>query len=482
MNASEKEIRPVQHPSFPPVPDSLTSRNPLGYLKYFGPGAILASVTVGGGETVFASRGGAIFEYSLLWCFVLGAVLKGVQVHSGSRFMTLTGTHPVYCWAQMRGPRAWFPILLVSVSFLILPGMFSALPKFLASLLTQLLHIDALSPQYGLTVNLLASAVLIFCVLLALGSTYRLLELLQIGVVLIFLLFVFFAFLVFRPDLSILLGSLFSPSIPEYPSWVAQRYPKIANRSTWVEVMTYIGIIGGSSNDYLGYLSFLRDKKWGRISGLRSTVGVVTPLAEPSDEERKVARFWLRAPLCDVLVSFGSVTLLTIVFVVLGATVLYPQQLVPDDAEILTVQSAFLTRLHPGLYPFYIVGIIAVFLGTIYGGVEVQTRALTECGRAIFPALAKTPVRKFRWFIVGFVLSSGLLLIWTGWDSVAIFTPASILGGVFACGLWCFAMLWTDRRFLPEVFRMGRVVRLWLWLAGFILTFAGIRAFYDYFL
>ena len=46
-------------------------------LKIFGPGAIIASVTIGSGETVFPSRSGAIFGYSLLWCFVLGTVIKG---------------------------------------------------------------------------------------------------------------------------------------------------------------------------------------------------------------------------------------------------------------------------------------------------------------------------------------------------------------------------------------------------------------------
>ena len=54
-----------------------------------GPGAIVACVTIGNGETIFASRNGAIFGYALMWCFALGAVMKGLLVYSDSRFIVL---------------------------------------------------------------------------------------------------------------------------------------------------------------------------------------------------------------------------------------------------------------------------------------------------------------------------------------------------------------------------------------------------------
>ena len=47
-------------------PAALRSRNPLAWFRFFGPGAIVASVTVGSGEIVFPSRGGALFGYQLL--------------------------------------------------------------------------------------------------------------------------------------------------------------------------------------------------------------------------------------------------------------------------------------------------------------------------------------------------------------------------------------------------------------------------------
>ena len=54
-----------------PLPSGLESRNPLAWLTIFGPGAVIASLTIGSGELIFSSRGGALFGYRLLWFFLL---------------------------------------------------------------------------------------------------------------------------------------------------------------------------------------------------------------------------------------------------------------------------------------------------------------------------------------------------------------------------------------------------------------------------
>ena len=45
-------------------------------LKHIGPGAIVASATIGAGETVLAVRVGAWGGYDLLWLILLAAVTK----------------------------------------------------------------------------------------------------------------------------------------------------------------------------------------------------------------------------------------------------------------------------------------------------------------------------------------------------------------------------------------------------------------------
>ncbi|MQA04531.1 MAG: hypothetical protein GEV07_18050 [Streptosporangiales bacterium] len=56
---------PVDYPE--PDPAVATRRFGLvGALRVFGPGAIVASITIGSGEMIFSARGGAIFSYAII--------------------------------------------------------------------------------------------------------------------------------------------------------------------------------------------------------------------------------------------------------------------------------------------------------------------------------------------------------------------------------------------------------------------------------
>src|SRR5688572_14135660 len=70
----------------------------LDWLRCFGPGAILASLTIGVGELVFSTRAGALFGYRLLWFFALVLFFKWLLVYSTTRHMALTGAHPFQRW------------------------------------------------------------------------------------------------------------------------------------------------------------------------------------------------------------------------------------------------------------------------------------------------------------------------------------------------------------------------------------------------
>jgi hypothetical protein len=466
--------------SFPSVPEELRSRNPLRYLKYYGPGAIIASVTIGSGETVFASRGGALFGYALVWCIVLVSVLKAVQAYSSMRILTLTGRHPVYYWARMKGPKGWFPILLAIVALFTMASTFGALSKALATLLMQLAEWAPESAGYDTQLNACASAVLVVSALAALGSSYRALELGQTVIIVLFLAFIVASFVALRPDLGELLWNAVVVSSPQYPPWVRESYPEIAARPPWLEAMTFIGLIGGNSTDYTAYLSFLREKKWGlagRLTAAEESGDVAPP---PSEDECAKGRLWLRAPLTDALLSFSMVAIFSILFLVLGALLLAPSRLVPHASELLTVQARFLTELHPRLAPLYVAGILTVFLGTIYGSFELQARALWECGRVVSVRLLSVTLPPYRRFVVLYGTASGLLLIWTGWDPVEIFTPAILLG-VLASGMWCFATLWVDRRFLPKPYRMSTALAAGVVIAGMVLVTFGVRSIFDFF-
>ena len=96
-------------------------RRPLDWLKVFGPGAIIASLTIGTGELIFSSRGGALFGYRILFLFVVISLLKWGLVVASSRHMVLTGVHPYKRMLELPGPRGWLMLTLFMIAAVCLP-------------------------------------------------------------------------------------------------------------------------------------------------------------------------------------------------------------------------------------------------------------------------------------------------------------------------------------------------------------------------
>ena len=468
--------------SYPEPPPELRKRNWLALLAFFGPGAIMASVTITSGETLFASRGGAIFGYAMLWCLLGGAIMKGVQVYGGMRFLVVTGYHPMESWAYLPGPRAWCPILIGILSVVCFPFWLSGLPKMLGQITNWITGLGKYEGAQTIE-RLWATFFIGVAVTITLLQTYRFLEKAETVVLVILLVSVLAAVFACRPDwLAALIGSV-KPVIPEYERWVERSYPNVAQRRPWVEVITYMGALGGGTYDYLGYVGMLREKGWGMLQRAARLI----PLQQlrsslPSDPaEVKKSRTWLRAPIADCSVSFTCVLIFTAAFLILGARILHPDKIVPDGTELFNHQARFLTRIHSSLLYVYQVGVFMAFFGTIAGAYEIYTRTTSECLRGIWRSTREFPLRLVRVGVCVYTGGLGLLLVWTVKDPVKIVTIPALLGGVFTCGLWCFAVLWAEQRFLPKAYRMRKVLLVLTIIAGVAMTTFGVIALYQHF-
>ena len=162
---------------YPDLPPELKGGFNLRMLGFFGAGAIIASVTIGSGETLFASRGGAIFGYALLWCFVGGAIMKGVQVYTGARHLTLTGEHPMTHWGSLPGPRNWVPIVIGVLSLLCFPFWLAGLPVMLGKIINWIFDLGVGNDaQFLLLARTWATIAIIVAVALTWLQTYSILE------------------------------------------------------------------------------------------------------------------------------------------------------------------------------------------------------------------------------------------------------------------------------------------------------------------
>src|SRR3954471_21426192 len=222
----------------------------LEWLRCFGPGAILASLTIGVGELVFSTRAGALFGYRLLWFFALVLFFKWLLVYSAARHIALTGVHPFQRWTELPGPRGWFPLiflLLAVISFPIWVAFHSGTVGTLVAAITGTKNAFGSSGHFVWGLILLA-----IVTALSLIGGYKTLEHAQIAIVAIMLMSVVAAFFVLNPDWAEFFAGLFVPQTVNYPDW-AMEHAELRTRPIWVETITYVGIIGGSAYDYLAY-------------------------------------------------------------------------------------------------------------------------------------------------------------------------------------------------------------------------------------
>tara|TARA_B100000029_G_scaffold355130_1_gene347944 strand:+ start:172 stop:1560 length:1389 start_codon:yes stop_codon:yes gene_type:complete len=459
-------------------------------MRMMGPGLIIASVTIGSGELVWASRAGAIFGYTMLWCFFYGGAFKAIQVYTATRHFTLTGEHPLESWKRLPGPSLWFPLLVVLPALGLMPIAFSTIPETLAGYIHRLLGLsetgDAVGPWgwFEFWSNGWATMVLLVCLLLAVCSSYAVVEKISIVVLALLVSLVTLAVFVLGPDLAAALRGLIVPQVGGYPAW-CEGTAEFAGRSPWLEVSLYLTAVGGGAYDYIGYVGMTREKGWGLAA--RGPVSV-SELAEwmTDDSQLVRARRWTLAPLVDAVGSFACVILVTLLFAMLGAMVLYSQQEVPVEQNLLGQQESFLTALHPQLKWVYRGGVFLAFVGTLYGAFEVYQHTCGESLRVLAPHWSsRLGPRRLKWLVVGYCAIGGLTLTWlpssVAGNIVARLTLGSLVSGAATCGLWCFAMLWVDQVRLPRPLRMGVMLKIVTALAGISMTVLGAISIWKYF-
>jgi hypothetical protein len=445
-------------------------------------------LTIGVGELVFSARAGALFGYRLLWLFLLVLALKWILVFASARHIVLTGAHPFQRWMELPGPRGWLPL----VFFLLAVPCFPIWVCFHAGTVGTLLASLTGTAQAWHGGAHLVWGIGVLAAVLALSASggYQALERVQLVIVLLMLGTVLLAVFFLRPDWLEFTKGLFIPQPFNYPTWVtSEALPDIASRPVWLEATTYVGVIGGSSYDYLAYVSYLRDKQWGRAG-----MGAATAeeLQSAGADRDLASRQWIRAPLVDCSLSFAAVLLFTAVFVICGAAVLGPRHKVPVGSDLLTLQAEFVAALHPWFKHVYFAGAFLAVFGTLYGTIEVAPTILGELFRAFRPnRIEQNKTRLRSWSIAwvglgGLVILVGSLLYYLGAASdkppglIAMLTPANLFTGVLGCGLICLFNVWMDYRFLPHTLRPPKTTTLLSFIAGLVFLALGLRGCWDH--
>ena len=458
-----------------PLPSVLRSRNPLSWMVVFGPGAIIASLTIGTGELIFSTRGGALFGYSILFLFVTISVLKWALVLSSARHIVLTGVHPFERMMEIPGPRGWFPIMLLFMLVVTAPVWTCFMSGVTGNLCA---WVTGTSEVFGGAIDYIwGAAVLTLCLVLSATCGYTVFERIQLFIVAAMMICAAVTLILYGPDWWALIKGAFIPEAYEYPQWLLNstrpEHVKIAKQPVWVETTRYVGVIGGAGFDYMAYTTWLREKSWGR-----SAVGPPTTeqLEAIARDTKHPVRQWVRAPLADCTVSFVVIIAFSAVFIASGVLVLGPEEELPTEKNLLNLQAKLVTAIHPWLLPIYIVGAILTMLGSLYGVIEIACAVGGELLKSLIPSFAERHQQSIRRSIIMWcVVVAYAMFVWLFWYTLqggtdkprillAILTPVNLFTGVLVCGLFCLLLSWMDSKFLPKALRMS----FWLWCLNLV--------------
>ena len=426
-------------------------------LRTFGPAAIIASVSIGAGETIIVVRAGAWAGYDLLWLVLLSCLTKGVFVtYLLGRYTAISGENIGHRLAKLPGPRGWLLLSIVVLEMLGAPMGFTGVAKPWGDLAYFLLE-DVLS-GFGSRFfwqNLFTTAFMLSAVLIALRLSFARLEKQQIAICGVLVLGTIVGTLLVRPDLtSTVKGTLSFGHLPEFPSWA----PPDAVRHPLLTMATLFGYVGTGALGYLAYSSWVGLHGWG-LTGYRRVDSTQDQASQrdqmdylPEDPEQinRVRRLCL--PLkwdvgIGALVLFG----VTVAFMVSGAAVLLPLQREFQGWNLLTNQADVWKNIHPALVWVYYVSITVALWGSLQATPEIFGRVTQDVFQSVWPA-RQWNYQGLKKFFGLYLFIVATILVWGDVSFDVLSQVSGFLNGNLGVALAMLAGLYLNFK-LPRAYR-----------------------------
>lgn len=434
----------------------------LDKLRYFGPAAIVASVSIGAGETILAARAGAWAGYDLMWVVVLSTIVKALFVTFMVGRLAIASEEPFFArMASLPGPSGWFLLLLTAVELLAGPLAWVAIAKACGSLIWFIMT-PLLSLGITATVgtNILTTIVVAVVLVLSLGVPYRRLEKQHIAICLLLVAGTALGTAMVRPNLGkIVLGVLNLGGVPQPPAWA----PADAVEHPALTLVTLFGYVGGSVLAYLAYAEWVDERGWRkRLEITAKDVGAA----------RQKILAALQPVRWDVCMGALVVLAVTGVFMAAGAAVLRPLESRFEGWDLLTQQGKVWAVIHPGLvWVFYVCALVAL-LGTLHAYPEIYTKVARRALAHAFKrkVLGEKATRKA---IALYFFVSTSLLTWSNipFDMLTQVAAFAVTNATVA--LLMVALLYCEL-FQPEERRGGPLLTVGAVLSCLVLILASV--------
>jgi Mn2+/Fe2+ NRAMP family transporter len=401
----------------------------LGILLLVGPAFIWSAEYIGTGEVLLATRAGAVLGTSILWAVVLGLLLKYWIGLAGARYTACTGEGMIDLFDRMPGPRHWAVWIVLFVQFF-----------------AGALSIGAVATAAGAFLNRLAPAlpgsvagwmVAGFAAVVAWTGAFNLLK----GVMSVFILLIvggaLYAAVHVFPGVGALLQGL-TFQLPEVPDWaVAQGI----QQNPWREIMPLLGWGAGGFASQVWYTYWVLGAGYGAAAGRGcGSSADVDSLKSMSRGAAEKIHGWCRVVYVDATIALVIGLVVTAAFVLAGAGVLRPQQLVPkgDGVELAgSIATVFSSQWGSIGGTVFLVAAIAALVGTLLGQLAGWPRLLADAFRLAVPAVHRRFAWKtqFRFFLVLFFCTNMVVVYVMQANPIGIVRTAAVLDGILLTAL-----------------------------------------------
>lgn len=408
------------------------------YIKHIGPGAIVASATIGAGETVLAVRVGAWGGYDLLWLILLAAITKSfLTLYLLGRYAAMSGEVVADRLVNFPGPRGWVLWTILVLEALVAPLVFVVIAVPCGQLMSQVLATVGVAISYKWLALLFVSLAIGFGAV----QRYGTLEKSQMIVCSILFVGTVTATILVGPNLVEIAKGLFGfGHFPAYPDWLPS---EISDRSQFLEMASVFGYAGSIPMNYVVYSNWVLIKGW----------TVTRSSTARADFHRGLGPLrW------DVGFNAILVLVVTAAFMIAGAAILRPLHRIPDGFNLLAEQTHIFSQISVLMVPLYYAMILTALWGTLNALPDIYVRG----GHSFLCRLLSRDLEYSKFMKVFAVTMMGLtwLFIWTETTPIFMIDIVALFSTNIGVGIVCIAALWLDHQLPPE-----RRASLWIWWA-----------------
>ena len=484
---NENAVKFESPPVSAPFSDPWSLKKVFRLMAVFGPAAIVASVSIGAGETIVVVRAGAWAGYGLLWLVLLSCVVKGIFVtYLLGRYTAVSGEYIGHRLVQLPGPRGWLLISIVIIEMVGAPLGWVPIAKPCGALFHFLIEQASSASIPSIWENMITSVFIALALTLGLRLSFEWLEKQQLVICFILVLGTIVGTLMIRPDFGkAAVGGVSFGHLPSFPDWT----PEDAVKNPLLTMATAFAYVGGSVMGYIVYSNWVGLHGWGmtghqKIEAIRQHAfgrKKIDYLPDASDSEQ-VSR--LRQTILPLKwdVGMGAIVLFIVTgaFMLSGAAVLYPM-LERGEIEggafqgwsLLTDQAHVWSNIHFALVWVYYICIIVALWGTLQALPEIYARVTQEFFQAVWPN-REWDYHKIQRTICIYIFGATMVLTWSNIPFDILTQIAGFILANFSIALMMIAAIYLNFK-LPRVYRtrppmlIGATVS-----AGILIAFAGI--------